>query len=243
VHAKRVCSDRFSYISVPIGAFGVQINQPVVVLAVRSVASIRREIVMSDLFAHWDDRYEQHTTPWDSKLNSQELSLVVEENSIKPGRALDIGCGTGTNAVFLAQQGFQVTAVDCSQNALNQGQESATSAGVEVDWVCADVREWQPSKPFEFIFDRGCFHCVRRENSSQIAVNTLAKFCISGTRLLVLTGNANEQREKGPPQLTEQELRDELTTEFRIDRLREFYFEDAGAIQGPLGWSCLLTRP
>jgi methyl halide transferase len=197
---------------------------------------------MSDLFTHWDERYENRTTPWDSGLGSKELALVLAENQIAPGAVLELGCGSGTNAIYLATQGFQVTAVDCSQTALDTAQAAANSAGVEVEWVCADVREWQLERPFDFIFDRGCYHCVRRENSAVIAVSTLAKFCHAGTKLLVLTGNANEQREHGPPQLTESKIRQELSTEFQIDQLREFYFEDAGGIQGPLGWSCLMSR-
>lgn len=198
---------------------------------------------MSDLFSHWDSRYQTGATPWDSGLPSHELQLILNENSIAPCRVLDLGCGSGTNSILLARLGFQVTAVDCSQHALAQGQLAADSAGVRVDWVCADAREWQPALPFDFVFDRGCFHCVRRENSARVALETLTKFCRSGTRLLVLTGNSNEQREHGPPQLSEAELRSELGAEFRIDQLREFHFQDAGEVQGPLGWSCLLTRP
>lgn len=197
---------------------------------------------MTDLFSHWDSRYQQQTTPWDSGLRSQELARVLDEHSIQPCRVLDAGCGSGTNSIFLAQRGFAVTGLDCSQHALDLGQEAALAAGVEVEWVCADLREWQLSEPFDLVFDRGCFHCVRRENSSAVAVDTLAKLCHKGSHLLVLTGNANEEREHGPPQLTENELRTELSTEFQVDQLREFYFEDAGGVQGPLGWSCLLQR-
>ena len=59
-----------------------------------------------------------------------------------------------------------------------------------------------------------------------------------GSQMLVLTGNADEHREHGPPQLTEQEIREEFSGLFRIDSLRAFHFEDAGGVQGPLGWSC-----
>lgn len=189
---------------------------------------------------HWNSRYEAGTTPWDSGLVSRELRSRIEEEGIQPGRALELGCGSGTNAVFLAELGFQVTATDCSDVAIQRGQELARERGVEVNWLCGDVCELDLGEPFPFVFDRGCFHCCRRERMPILPA--LERATRPGSEMLVLTGNANEQREHGPPQLTEAELREELSGLFSVDSLREFYFEDPGGVQGPLGWSCWMTR-
>ena len=69
----------------------------------------------------WDQRYREGTTPWDSGVRSRELARVLDETEIVPCRTAELGCGTGTNAVFLAQQGFAVTAIDCSSRAFENG--------------------------------------------------------------------------------------------------------------------------
>jgi methyl halide transferase len=191
----------------------------------------------------WEDKYREGNTPWDSGLASKELQRALSEHSIAPGRALELGCGTGTNAVFLAQQGFDVTAVDCSSLALEQAREKAVDAGVRVNWIEADVQNFGAGlQPFEFVFDRGCYHCCRRVDLLGY-LQTLENVTAPGTRYLSLCGNANEQTEgQGPPRVTEQEIRDELGGLFAIDPIREFRFEDPGGVEGPLGWSVLMTR-
>ena len=190
----------------------------------------------------WDERYREGTTPWDSGRPSAELQRVIGEQGIAPCRVLELGCGSGTNAVWLAEQGFEVTAVDCSSLALEQARQKAAAAGVSVHWMCADVTQLPPFEaPFPFVFDRGCFHCIRRDLPTELQP-TLRHCTAAGTRYLVLTGNANEQRDHGPPSLTEDELRGELAELFDIAFVREFYFEDPSGVQGPLGWSCLAVR-
>lgn len=191
---------------------------------------------------HWNGRYESQNTPWDSGLVSRELRRVVEEAGIEPCRVLEPGCGTGTNAVWLASQGFEVTAVDCSQTALDQAKAKADELGVPVEWICANVAELPtPVPPFQFIFDRGCFHCVRRDDPAG-SLEMLERLAAPGTKYLLLTGNSNEARDHGPPSLSEAEIRNELGPLFEIQSLREFHFEDPGGVDGPLGWSCLMTR-
>jgi SAM-dependent methyltransferase len=70
--------------------------------------------------------------------------LVAEVAGLRPGTALDLACGAGRNAVWLAEQGWQVTAVDFSPVALRMGRDLAAQRGVEVDWVEADAVAWSP---------------------------------------------------------------------------------------------------
>ena len=70
--------------------------------------------------------------------------LVAEVNGLAPGRALDLACGSGRNAVWLARQGWSVVGADFSHVALEQARALAVERGVEVEWVEADVREWEP---------------------------------------------------------------------------------------------------
>jgi SAM-dependent methyltransferase len=72
--------------------------------------------------------------------------LVAEVGDLPPGRALDLACGSGRNAVWLAARGWRVTGVDFSDVALTQARALAAEHGVEVDWVHGDLREWQPAE-------------------------------------------------------------------------------------------------
>jgi 2-polyprenyl-3-methyl-5-hydroxy-6-metoxy-1,4-benzoquinol methylase len=78
--------------------------------------------------------------------------LVAEVSQLPPGRALDLACGSGRNAVWLAQQGWSMVAVDFADVALDQARSLAADRAVEVDWVEADVRDWPaPARAFDLV--------------------------------------------------------------------------------------------
>jgi SAM-dependent methyltransferase len=97
----------------------------------------------------WDDRYAGRELVWTAEPN---MFVVAELQDLAPGRALDVGAGEGRNAVWLASRGWQVTAVDFSAVGLAKGRRLAQNRGVAVDWVLADVRDYQP--------EPGCFQLV-----------------------------------------------------------------------------------
>ena len=90
---------------------------------------------------HWDERYGIEELIWKAEPNR---FLVEELDALAPGRALDVACGEGRNAVWLASKGWRVTGVDFSRAGLAKAQRLATDRGVEVTWVEADVVDWQP---------------------------------------------------------------------------------------------------
>lgn len=191
----------------------------------------------------WDERYAKGDTPWETGRPSHELQRVLAEIAIQPCRVLEIGCGTGASAVWLARQGFDVTALDLSALAIDRARQRANEAGVRVNFLIADVlKPMGLADPFDFLFDRGCYHAVRREDVTAY-LQTLRRLTRPGTLGLVLTGNAREPHEPGPPVVAEHEIRAELGTLFEIVKLREFRFDHVEP-DGKrfLGWSCLLKR-
>ena len=90
---------------------------------------------------HWDERYATEELIWKAEPNR---FLVEELDALAPGRALDVACGEGRNAVWLASKGWRVTGADFSRAGLAKAQRLATDRGVEVTWVEADVVEWRP---------------------------------------------------------------------------------------------------
>jgi methyl halide transferase len=191
----------------------------------------------------WNDRYRDGNLPWDTGRPSSELQRVLSRNAVPPCRALDLGCGTGTNSVWLAQQGFDVTGVDVAPLAVEQAEKRARAAGVDVNFVVADMLDLPDlNGPFAFFFDRGCYHAVRRDAPDQYA-SAVAQQMASGGRGLILAGNAREPHDPGPPVVTEEEIRDELGAAFQILDLHEFRFDEApGVSERFLGWSCLVEK-
>jgi SAM-dependent methyltransferase len=195
------------------------------------------------LLEQWDVDYRHgHTPLWDAGTPSGELRRVVEDGTIRACRVVELGCGSGTDAVYLASRGFDVTAIDIAPSALSQAAEKARQAGVQVQWLLADVLAAPKLDPFDFIYDRGCYHEVRAQNLAAY-LETLRRFSRPGTRFVLLAGNANEVLDYGPPRVTEEELRNDFSPLFEFEWLKESRFEIArpGAM-GPLAWSALMRR-
>ncbi len=191
----------------------------------------------------WNESYRDGNLPWDTGRPSSELQRVFSQNKIQPCRALELGCGTGTNSVWLAQQGFEVTGVDVAPLAVEQAKKRAHAAGVDAHFVVADVLDLpELDGPFGFFFDRGCYHAVRRSAPQQYAP-AVARRLAAGGHGLILAGNAREPHDPGPPVVTEQQIRDELGLAFQIVDLHEFRFDEAPGVPAQfLGWSCLVEK-
>jgi SAM-dependent methyltransferase len=146
--------------------------------------------------------------------------------------------------VWLARQGLDVTALDLSPRAIERARRRAEGAGVRVRFLVADVLD-PPAElagPFDFFFDRGCYHVVRREDPAGYG-ETLRRLTRPGALGLVLAGNPREPHQPGPPVVKEGQIREELGRLFDIVWLRGFRFDQVEA-DGTrfLGWSCLLRR-
>jgi SAM-dependent methyltransferase len=89
----------------------------------------------------WNCRYEGDELLWTDRPNR---FLVAETGALAPGRALDLACGEGRNAVWLAEQGWQVTGVDFSEVALEKARLLAEQRKVQAEWIHADVFKYEP---------------------------------------------------------------------------------------------------
>lgn len=92
---------------------------------------------------HWDRRYAEADRLWSGEPDPHLVAVAAE---LPRGRALELGCGEGADAIWLAQQGWQVTAVDFSPVALERAAAAAKTRGVSVRWVQADLREYAPPR-------------------------------------------------------------------------------------------------
>jgi 2-polyprenyl-6-methoxyphenol hydroxylase-like FAD-dependent oxidoreductase/SAM-dependent methyltransferase len=100
--------------------------------------------------AKWDARYsERDGAMWSGRPNGR---LVAEVADLTPGRALDVGCGEGADAIWLARRGWTVTAIDISEVATSRAREAVELAGAAVDWVCGDALQTPfPARSFDLV--------------------------------------------------------------------------------------------
>jgi SAM-dependent methyltransferase len=98
----------------------------------------------------WDGFYRERQRVWSGKPNA---ALVREVSMIAPGRAIDLGCGEGADAIWLAERGWTVTGVDVSAVALGRAAEHARDAGVEdrTTWLARDLAQWEPEETYDLV--------------------------------------------------------------------------------------------
>lgn len=192
----------------------------------------------------WDRTYRGGRRPgWDVGRPASVLEAAIKDGAVKSGRALELGCGTGTNAVYLAQKGFDVTAIDVAPTCLTIARDKAGKAKVKVRWVVADVLNLPALGQFDFIFDRGCYHGVRRVSADGFvkSVNAVSK---PGTLMLIIAGNANEPRHYGPPRVDETEMVNDFGKTWDFVWLKETRLDSRNpkAKSSAWSWSILLRR-
>ena len=96
----------------------------------------------------WDALYSSRPRVWSGQPNAQ---LIAEASQLAPGRALDLGCGEGADAIWLAQHGWSVTGVDVSAVALERAAAHADDAGCRIEWIRQDLAEWIPEPQYDLV--------------------------------------------------------------------------------------------
>ncbi len=127
-------------------------------------------------------------TPWDGHPLARSLrSLVEGDGALPAGRALELGCGTGDCSIYLAEHGWQVTAVDYVKQALDKARAKADAAGAVVNFARADVTRLSSAglgDNFGLIVDNGCLHNM--SNSDRDAyVREVSAIAAPDARLLI----------------------------------------------------------
>ena len=191
----------------------------------------------------WDAAYRDGTPPWEAGVPSAELIRVLDEGLVRPGTALELGCGSGADAICLTRRKFEVTAIDVSPMAIERARMRAEMAGATVRFVLDDVfRFAKNTTPFDFVYDKGFYHFVRRTDLDRL-LDLLWRVTKPGSLYLVLAGSDEETAAGGPPQVSEEEIRQELGRLFEFIHLRPCRLESPLRKEGYPAWSCLARRP
>ncbi len=137
----------------------------------------------------WDARYSDgEGAMWSGRPNGR---LVVEVADLPPGRALDVGCGEGADAIWLARRGWSVTAIDVSDVAVSRAREAAALAGVAVEWLRGDaLRTPFPARSFDLVSMQ---YPALPKAAGEAAVRTLVETVRRGGLLLAVYHDLNDE--------------------------------------------------
>jgi cyclopropane fatty-acyl-phospholipid synthase-like methyltransferase len=113
-------------------------------------------------------QYRRGQTPWDTNITPPEVMEFIRETA--PGKSLDLGCGTGTNAITLARSGWRATGVDFVPQAIKKARQKAAAAGLSIDFHVADVTDLGfLTGPYDYILDIGCLFGLKKTDRQAYA--------------------------------------------------------------------------
>ncbi len=192
---------------------------------------------------NFNHRYIEGNLPWNIDRPDFNLVATVRDHEIQPGKAIDIGCGTGDNALWLAQQGFTVTGIDQAEKAIGMALEKSEKKKLHADFLVRDIlKDDIPGGPYDLAFDRGCFHTFDRKRERRTFARKVHALLGDGGLWLSLIGSWDDGRlDTGPPKRTALEVVRAVEPYFEILLLKKGRFDSNDAVPSKI-WVCLMGR-
>jgi SAM-dependent methyltransferase len=188
----------------------------------------------------WNDDYSSgEPLPWDTGTPDPMLTEMVESRAIEPGLTLEVGCGTGTNAIYLAQHGYEVVGIDVSSIAIEKARAKARG---RCRFETVDFLHETPSGgPFQFVFDRGCFHTFDKDRERARFAQKVATVLVDGGSWLSLIGSTEgAPRDAGPPRRSARDVMRAIEPSLEILQFRSGEFGVCG--HQLKAWLCLSRK-
>jgi len=185
----------------------------------------------------WNEAYEGDP-PWDTGEPQSALVRLAEAGEIE-GRVLDAGCGTGTEALYLAEQGHEVTGVDFSEQAIERAGEKSRERDLDADFRVGDALDLGHDPDgdlgrFDTVVDVGLFHALEEDQRGEYA-DSLADVLAAGGRAFVLSFAEGAPDDWGPHPVADADVREAFAGgEWRVRELREEPFETIRSVPGCL---------
>jgi len=190
----------------------------------------------------WEGRYTDGEIPWDTGEPDVHLARWLSSGAIGPCSALEIGCGTGTNSLYLESQGFQVVGLDLSPTAIAAAQAKAAAADFEATLRVGDILiDAVPEAPFGLVYDRGVFHIFDAPERAAFAARVADLLVPGGLWHSLLGSTDGPPRDEGPPRRTAAEIMAAVEPHFEILGLTATFFDD-GEHSEARAWTLIARR-
>lgn len=189
----------------------------------------------------FDDAYEG-TPPWDIGRPQSTIVALQEAGKIV-GTVLDVGCGTGENALYLAERGHEVWGIDGAPRAIEKARAKAAERDLDVDFKVSDALDLSGlGRTFDTVIDVGFFHSLDDE-SRERWVKSLASVLEAGGRYYVLTFSDKVDFEGGPRRVRREEFGQTFGGEFKVISVEEAVLDSSrGSGGGVQAWLATIER-
>ncbi|MDD1657164.1 MAG: class I SAM-dependent methyltransferase [Methanomicrobiales archaeon] len=188
----------------------------------------------------FDSAY-QGRPPWDIGRPQKEFVELVRRGEIS-GSVLDIGCGTGDNALFFAGEGHEVCGIDSVPRAVDKAKEKAAERGLPVHFLVLDALHLTSlGRTFDTATDSGLFHTLSDEDRP-VYVDQLAAILSPGGRYFMLCFSDREPAGYGPRRITEREIRENFRVGWTIHYIRPATFESRTRAEGSRAWFSSISK-
>ena len=167
---------------------------------------------------NWEKLYQEQAVesmPWFNSELDSDIEKSLAKLNLTTGNVLDVGTGPGTQAINLAQKGFQVTATDVSETAIKKAASRGEGKGLNINWKQDDILNSQLEEEFDLIIDRGCFH-VFPPTSRQDYVDVVYNLLKPKSFLFLKCFSSLEPREGGPHKFTPEEIREIFSDKLEV---------------------------
>jgi len=174
----------------------------------------------------WDFTYLTGLTPWNSEEPAEELINLVGGGAIKPCRVLDIGCGTGTNVIYLATKGFEAHGLDISKIALLKARRRIRNKDVICYFHNLDFRDMNKVSElgqFNLATDFGCYHSLSPGIDRAQYIRSLNTVLRRGGEYLLWCFARGKLWSWGPPGVDENEVEENFGERYEILEKRKLY--------------------
>lgn len=189
------------------------------------------------------EHYKKGYMPWAHNVVDYNLADMVEIWPLEPCKTLEIGCGTGTDAIWLAEQGFDVIACDASDIAIGLAKDKLEKKELNCTFRVLDfMNEKIEGGPFNLVFDRGFFHTYDSKNKRDKFAKRVASSLLENGLWLTLVGSKDmPKKETGPPRRSALDIIAAAEPYFKILSLNASYFGSEQPEPAQI-WVCLMQK-